>query len=106
MNVRLTAALAALCVSTGLSLVGTSASWAQPDNATARVKPASACFALGQKYGTGCYAQTRKAGTVCFQQDNGWFAKTAYSGRKARTVVCVWKNVLSGGKWYQVPSNW
>lgn len=67
-------------------------------------QPASRCFALGQRYGTGCYAQIRRAGSICFESDHGWFARTAYSGRKARTVVCVYKNVVQGGRWIVVPA--
>ena len=69
-------------------------------------QPASRCFALGQKYGTGCYAARKRAGSFCFQADHMWFAKTAYSGRNARTVVCQWKNVVTGGKWIVVPASW
>jgi hypothetical protein len=66
-------------------------------------QPASQCFTLGQRYGTGCYASTRRAGSPCWESDHMWFAKTAYSGRKARTVVCDWRNVVQGGRWVAVP---
>lgn len=89
----------------GWALAPQASAQTQETQAVPRVKPASACFALGQKYGTGCYGETHKKGSACFQGSHMWFAKTAYAGRKAKTVVCIIKYGVSG-KWYDVPSHW